>query len=60
IFCCRDTMRGDVILRLRERSVFGGESHHGSKSQLILEAKSSLGGLETGGGPWEEPWRSSG
>ncbi|MBV9387918.1 MAG: tocopherol cyclase family protein [Chroococcidiopsidaceae cyanobacterium CP_BM_ER_R8_30] len=50
IFCCRDTMRGDVILRLRSR--------HGSKSRLLLEAKSSLCGLEVGGGPWEQSWRS--
>lgn len=50
IFCCRDTMRGQLSLELRSRS--------GGKSKLILEAKSSLCGLETGGGPWDEPWQS--
>lgn len=50
-FCCRDTMQGQLSLQLRSRS--------GGKSQLILDAKSSLCGLETGGGPWNEPWQSS-
>jgi len=48
-FCCRDTMQGQLSLQLRSRG----------STQLILEAKSSLCGLETGGGPWNEPWRSS-
>jgi len=43
VFACRDTMRGQVNLKLRSR--------RGGKSQLILEASSSLCGLETGGGP---------
>ena len=50
IFACRDTMLGEVSLQLR--------SHRG-KSQLILEAHSSLGGLETGGEPWDKPWQSN-
>jgi tocopherol cyclase len=58
IFCCRDTMQGDLTLQLRSRSVLVGESDRSGKSQLILEAKSSLCGLETGGGPWDEPWQS--
>ena len=48
IFCCRDTMNGQLNLQLRER--------RGDKYHLILEAHSSLCGLETGGAPWEEPW----
>lgn len=51
IFCCRDTMQGDLNLQLRERT--------GGKSRIILEASSSLCGLETGGAPWDEPWLSS-
>ena len=50
IFCCRDTMRGQLHLRMRSR--------HGGKSQTILEAKSSLCGLETGGSPWDKSWQS--
>ncbi len=50
IFCCRDTMNGQVDLELRQR---------GDKSKIILKAGSSLCGLETGGGPWEETWRST-
>jgi tocopherol cyclase len=47
IFCCKDTMRGQVTLQLRDRS------------KLILEAKSSLCGLEVGGSPWNKVWRSA-
>lgn len=50
IFCCRDTMRGQLNLKMRSR--------HGGKSQTILEAKSSLCGLETGGSPWDKSWQS--
>lgn len=50
IFCCRDTMRGQLNLELRELTQ--------GKSQLILKAHSFLCGLETGGGPWEETWHS--
>ncbi|WP_263971739.1 tocopherol cyclase family protein [Leptolyngbya ohadii] len=45
-FCCKDTMQGEVHLTLRER--------HSAKN--ILEATSSLCGLETGGSPWDEVW----
>lgn len=48
IYHCRDTMQGELTLELRERR---------SRS-LILEAHSCLCGLETGGGPWDQPWRS--
>jgi tocopherol cyclase len=50
IFGCRDTMRGELTLQLRTR--------HSGKPQVILEAHSSLCGLETGGGAWEESWHS--
>jgi tocopherol cyclase len=46
IFACRDTMRGQLTLELRDRS------------NLILEAHSSLCGLEVGGSPWDTVWRS--
>ena len=49
VFACRDTMQGQVSLELR--AIAGG-------TRLILEAKSSLCGLETGGGPWNEAWQS--
>jgi len=47
IFACRDTMNGDIVLRLRDRN------HRTSKP--ILEATSALCGLEVGGGDWEQP-----
>jgi tocopherol cyclase len=50
-FACRDTMHGNLILELRELS--------GSGSKLILKASSSLCGLEVGGSPWNQTWRSS-
>ncbi len=50
IFCCKDTMTGRLSLELRD--------HRTGKSKLILAAKSSLCGLEIGGGSWDEPWRS--
>jgi tocopherol cyclase len=50
VFCCRDTMQGQLWLRLRHRST------------LILEAHSSLCGLEVGGlvegQLWPTVWRS--
>ncbi|NJL40451.1 MAG: tocopherol cyclase [Leptolyngbyaceae cyanobacterium SM1_4_3] len=49
IFACRDTMKGELTLRLWENRLSG--------KQLILEATSHLCGLEVGG-PWEEVWRS--
>ncbi|MEB3829066.1 tocopherol cyclase family protein [Phormidium sp. CCY1219] len=47
---CRDTMKGEVMLTLRSRV--------GGQWRTLLQAQSSLCGVETGGGPWEEPWRS--
>jgi tocopherol cyclase len=51
-FCCRDTMNGQITLELREL-------HIGGRSTSIVEAQSSLCGLEVGGGPWDDVWRSS-
>jgi tocopherol cyclase len=45
VFCCRDTMKGKLTLRLRER-----------RGRIILTASSSVCGLEVGGEPWDEPW----
>lgn len=51
VFCCRDTMNGDLTLELRERRM-------GWRSKPLLTAHSALCGLEVGGGPWETVWRS--
>jgi tocopherol cyclase len=42
---CRDTMRGQLTLELRDRS-----------GKILLKANSSDCGLEVGGIPWKEPW----
>lgn len=47
---CRDTTQGELWLRLRETA--------GSRKGVILEARSSLCGLEIGGGPWETAFSS--
>ena len=44
IFCCRDTMQGNLTLELKESK----------NNKTILKAKSSLCGLEVGGSPWDE------
>ncbi|OUL22034.1 tocopherol cyclase family protein [Nostoc sp. 106C] len=49
IYCCRDTMQGQLDLQLRE--ICDG------KPQIILKAQSSLCGVETGGGPWDDSWQ---
>ena len=51
VFACRDTMHGNLTIKLQELS--------GSRSKLILKASSSLCGLEVGGSPWNETWQSS-
>ncbi|MBW4463876.1 MAG: tocopherol cyclase family protein [Pegethrix bostrychoides GSE-TBD4-15B] len=43
-FCCRDTMRGQITLKLWQRD------------KLVLEAQSDLCGLEVGGNPWDQVW----
>ncbi|MBD2776662.1 tocopherol cyclase family protein [Iningainema tapete] len=50
IFCCRDTMKGELNIELRELS--------GSQSKIILNAHSFLCGLEVGGGSWNNSWQS--
>ncbi|MDF5727392.1 MAG: tocopherol cyclase family protein [Rhizonema sp. PD38] len=50
VYCCRDTMQGQLNLELREFS--GGER------KIILQAYSSLCGLETGGESWLNSWQS--
>ncbi len=47
-FACRDTMQGKIMLQLRDRV----------SRKLLLQASSDCGGLETGGGPWDDVWRS--
>jgi tocopherol cyclase len=48
IFICRDTMNGQIRLRLRDRR----------QSKLLLEATSDLCGLEVGGEPWNDIWQA--
>lgn len=50
VYCCRDTMQGQLNLELRE--FIGGER------KIILQAHSSLCGLETGGESWLNSWQS--
>jgi tocopherol cyclase len=45
VFCCRDTMQGWVKFTLRDR-------HHNE----LIQATSSLCGLEVGGHYWDYPW----
>lgn len=51
VFCCRDTMQGQVNLELREKGGLG-------RSHPLLQASSNLCGLEVGGTPWNDVWRS--
>lgn len=46
-YCCRDTMQGEVQLRLTRRD-----------GALVVAATSHTAGLEVGGGLWETPWQS--
>jgi tocopherol cyclase len=51
VFCCRDTTHGGLTLTLKDR-----------QGRLVLQAQSSLGGLEVGGvevdekGVWQGSW----
>lgn len=47
---CRDTMYGKVTLTLFQR--------RGDRNRIILEATSSQAGVEIGGSPWNQVWRS--
>ena len=57
VFVCRDTTYGKLTieLRCRRRAM---PSRGWGKSKTILKAVSSVSGLEVGGSPWNEPWRS--
>jgi len=44
-FCCRDTMQGQVHLKLSQRN-----------GKVIFEASSNNCGLEVGGIPWSQTW----
>ncbi|MUG91604.1 tocopherol cyclase [Scytonema sp. UIC 10036] len=50
IFCCRDTMKGELNIELRD--------HNTEKGKTILRASSFLCGLEIGGRGWENSWQS--
>lgn len=50
-FACRDTLFGQITLQLWGKQ--------GQVRSLELETRSWSGGLETGGGPWLEPWEGS-
>lgn len=47
---CQDTTQGQLVLWLRERC--------NGIPRLLLEAKTHLCGLEIGGNPWDQVWRS--
>ena len=47
IFACRDTMKGQLTLELRDR-----------RGKTLLKADSDLCGLEIGGSSWDSPWHS--
>ncbi|MBC7971174.1 MAG: tocopherol cyclase family protein [Verrucomicrobia bacterium] len=49
VFACRDTMLGQITLRLHDRQ----------RHTTLLEATSDRGGLETGGAPWDDVWTSA-
>ncbi|MBD2036713.1 tocopherol cyclase family protein [Leptolyngbya sp. FACHB-321] len=49
VFACRDTMLGQITLKLIDR-----QCH-----TTLLEAYSDRGGLETGGAPWDGVWKSA-
>jgi tocopherol cyclase len=58
-FCCRDTTHGNLRLQLREFLGRNLDKSGKQRSRIILEAQSSLCGLEVGGGPWDEVWQVS-
>jgi tocopherol cyclase len=45
-FVCRDSLLGNVSLKLS-----------GPRGRVLVEAQTSLGGLETGGGLWDGLWK---
>ncbi|MGK7931228.1 MAG: tocopherol cyclase family protein [Microcystaceae cyanobacterium] len=48
VFCCQDTTKGQLYLKLLTR-----------QGECIVTANSSVCGLEIGGYPWSKPWHSS-
>lgn len=44
---CRDTTRGNLVVTLREKAT----------GNLLVQAHSTLAGLETGGVPWDGVWQ---
>jgi tocopherol cyclase len=50
MFCCRDTLQGQLNLELRELS--------NGQGKIILKAHSYVCGLEIGGGAWNNCWQS--
>ena len=50
IFCCRDTLQGQLNIELREKK--------NNQQEIILKAHSSACGLEIGGGSWNDAWQS--
>ena len=58
-FCCRDTTHGKLHLQLREFLGRNVEINGNQRSKIILEAQSSLAGVEAGGGPGDEVWRAN-
>jgi tocopherol cyclase len=45
-FVCRDSLLGKVLLKL-----------YRPRGRVVVEAQTNLGGLETGGGPWDGVWK---
>jgi len=58
-FCCRDTTHGELSLQLRELLGRNLDKNGNQRYRIIVEAQSSLCGLEVGGGPWDETWQVS-
>jgi tocopherol cyclase len=44
VFCCQDTMQGEATLTCKRQG------------QIVLQARSSLAGVEVGGIPWDSAW----
>jgi tocopherol cyclase len=55
-FLCRDTTRGRLRVQLWD-CLMGDSLGRGEQADsLILDATSTLAGLEVGGGPWQSDW----
>lgn len=49
---CKDTFRGTVHLQLWKKD------KDGRRGTALIDATAKNGALETGGGPWSEPWKA--